>query len=127
MRGNIKGAGFYLYRPNAFGMTPSQVVARAKALGASWIAPRVVGWASPDPVNWDLMPEYQRACDEMEIELGGWGYHVMLDGLNFPPRDSRTGFYEPEMASEAINKWGLSFYVVNSEHELKAGTIPWDG
>ena len=115
-----RGKGFYIYLFEKYAGGPRELVARAAVLGARWLAPRVVGWDSLDQNTARFMDEFLAACDDHDIRVGGWGYHVGLNWLNHTIARA-----EAEAASEAINTYGLSFYVLNAEREYKGNFRPY--
>ena len=119
-----KGTGMYAYvLPNCEGGDMGAMVEKAVKHGISWIAPRVVGWCSPDPRNTPyLLDELGAACRANGVRYGGWGYHV---GLNADLVSIAK--QEALMAAEVIDKYGLDFYVLNAEKEYKIGGVPWAG
>jgi len=113
----MRGFGFYLYRPKG---EPAWWVERAMELGASWIAPRVLGWYSYDQYTLGFMDRLVEACRVNGLSIGGWGYHVLANSLN-----RGIGQMEGEAVVRAVGRWGLDFYIVNGEKELKVGTDPF--
>lgn len=117
MRADIpRGKGFYIYRFSLFDGSASDLVKQAADLGAKWLAPRVVGWATIDSKTEPYMDEFVDACHRHGIRVGGWGYHVGLDRLNRLIAEK-----EADAAALAVHRWGLSFYVLNAEIEYKVG------
>lgn len=114
-----RGKGFYIYLFEKYNGSPTELVAEAQALGANWLAPRVVGWNQLDGNTEPYMKEFLQACSSRSIRVGGWGYHVGLNRLNHTIARS-----EAEAASAAIEKYGLDFYVMNAEVEYKGDFTP---
>lgn len=123
-----KGLGWYLYRPErCMGGDMLAVVRKVKEFGGSWIAPRVLGWCYFDKRTEPFMDALAKACSDEGIRLGGWGYHVILDANNRPVAPPVYKKSEAQAVIDAVERWGLDFYVVNSEKELKGGGVPWSG